>query len=193
MTQKINTNEKIIYATLKLAETTEWCEVTMENIAKAANIEPDALIKNFKSKLTILDAYNQQLDKQMLIEFSDIKKADSIREQLFEILMSRFDTLNKNKIALKSIYKGTVLIDPLASTWGLKSLINSMQVALKIIGTPTSTPIGCVKTKILGLIFMRSFITWIEDQSPDMSKTMSKLDADLAKAELLSRSIPGIN
>ena len=191
--RKINSSEKIISATLKLAEARRWQDISIENIAEAAKVKLNIVNKEFSSKLMILDAFNRQLDRQMAKDFSDIEITGSIREKLFEILMYRFDTLDKYKKALKSIYKGTVPFDPLASTFGLKNLNKSMEVALNITGTPTRTPIGCIKTKFLLIIFIRSFITWLEDDSPDMAKTMSKLDDGLAKAEILNKNISGVS
>jgi hypothetical protein len=103
--------------------------------------------------------------------------------------MARFDLLNRYKIAVKLIYKETVPFDPLASACSLNSLIKSMKIVLNIAGIPTSTLLGCAKTKILSAIFMRSFITWLGDDSTDMAKTMAVLDSDLAKAETFSNGI----
>ena len=150
MPRKISTKEKIISETLKLAETMPWQKITKEDIAKAARVNASIIEKYFSSKLLILDDFNRQLDKQLIKDFSVIDKSGSIREQLFEILMLRFDAMNKYKIALKSIYKGTIPFDPLASARGLKNLINTMEVALNLIAIPTGTPTGCLKTKVLG-------------------------------------------
>lgn len=189
MTRKINPNKKIIFATLKLAVTVPWQEITMDSIAKAAKVKSSVLMEIFSSKLAILDAFNRQLDEQITEEFSNIENVGSIREQLFEILMARFDALNRYKSALKLIYKETVPFDPLASAYGLNNLIHSMEIVLNIVGIPTCTPVGCVRTKVLSAIFIRSFIIWLEDNSADMAKTMAKLDNDLAKAETLGKSV----
>ncbi|MEE2998381.1 MAG: TetR/AcrR family transcriptional regulator [Pseudomonadota bacterium] len=187
--KKIKPNEKIILATLKLAETMPWQEVTMNKIAKAAKIENSTLNENFSSKLSILSAFNRQLDEQAMKNFSNITNMGSIREQIFEILMARFDSLNLHKIALNSIYKETVPIDPIASSHGFNNLINSMEIILNIVGIATRSPLGCIKTKVLGAIFFRSFRTWLKDESPDMAKTMATLDKDLAKAETIMKSL----
>ena len=189
MARKINPNEKIISATLKLAATVPWQEITMDSIAKAAKVNSSILMESFSSKLLILDAFNRQLDEQITEKFSNIENVGSIREQLFEILMGRFDALNRYKSALKLIYKETVPFDPLASTHGLNNLIHSMEIVLNIVGMPTCTLFGCIKTKVLSAIFIRAFITWLEDNSADMTKTMANLDSNLAKAESLGKSV----
>jgi hypothetical protein len=106
--------------------------------------------------------------------------------------MARFDLLNRYKIAVKLIYKETVPFDPVASAYGLNSLVKSMKIVLDIAGIPTHTLLGCTKTKILSAIFMHSFIAWLDDDSTDMAKTMAILDRDLAKVEIFSNGIINI-
>ena len=189
MVYKKNTNENIISTTLKLAETIPWQEITIDSIALAEKIKPSTLLEIFPSKLSILDAFNHQLDTEIRQEFASIEKLGSVRDQLFDILMARFDLLNRYKIAVKLIYKETVPFDPLASAYGLNSLIKSMKIVLNIAGIPTCTLLGFMKTKILSAIFMRSFIAWLGDDSTDMAKTMAILDSDLVKVENFSNAI----
>ena len=190
MVRKINTNENIISVTLKIAETTPWQAISIDGIAKVAKVEPTVLLAMFSSKLSILDAFNRQIDTRITQEFSKIEKTGSVREQLFDVIMARFDSLTPYKKALILIYNDTVPYDPFASVCGFKHLTNSMKIALNIAGISTSTPLGCIKTAILSAIFIRSFTTWLGDNSPDMAKTMAKLDNDLIKAEGLSKSGP---
>ena len=193
MARTINTNKKIISATLKLAETITWQKITMEEIAKAAKVEPSILLQSFSSKLSILDAFNRHLDAEITQEFAKTKKWGSVREQLFDIIMARFDTLNSYKRALRSIYKTTVPYDLRASIRGLNNVTNSMKIVLDISKISTITPLGCIRTKLLSAIFIRSFGAWLNDDSADMAKTMAKLDSDLAKAEKLSNLIANTN
>jgi hypothetical protein len=189
MVHKKNTNKNIISTTLKLAETIPWQKITIDGIAQAEKIESSALLEIYPSKLSILDAFNRQLDAEIIQEFASIEKLGSVRDQLFDILMARFDLLNRYKIAVKLIYKETVPFDPLASAYGLHSLIKSMKIVLNIAGIPTCTLLGFMKTKILSAIFMRSFIAWLGDDSTDMAKTMAILDSDLVKVENFSNAI----
>ena len=188
MVRKINTNENIISTTLKLAETIPWQEITIDGIAQATKIKSSDLLEIFPSKLSILNAFNGQLDAETTQEFSNIEKLGSVRDQLFDILMARFDLLNRYKPAVELIYKKTVPFDLLAGAYGLSNLTKSMGTALNIVGIPTVTLLGCMKTKILSAIFVRSFITWLGDDSTDMAKTMAILDSDLAKVEMFRNS-----
>ena len=184
-----DTDKRIISATLKLAETITWQELTIDKIAKAAKVEPSILLQNFSSKLSILEAFNRQLDSNIRQEFAETKNLGSVREKLFDIIMTRFDHLNSYKQALKSIYKATIPYDLHAAICGLNNVTYSMKIVLNMAEISTKTPLGCIRTKLLSVIFIRSFATWLSDDSADMAKTMAKLDRDLAKAERLSNLV----
>ena len=189
MARKTDANKRIISATLKLAETISWQEITLDNIAKVAKVEPKILLQNFSSKLAILEAFNRQLDANIRQEFAKAKNLGSVREELFDIIMTRFDHLNSYKQALKSIYKATIPYDLHAAICGLNNVTYSMKIVLNMAEISTKTPLGCIRTKLLSVIFIRSFATWLSDDSADMAKTMAKLDRDLAKAERLSNLV----
>ena len=193
MVRKKTTDQTIISMTLKLAENVPWNEITIDGIAQATKIKSSALIKIFPSKLSILDAFNSQVDAEIIEEFSNIKKFEPKRDQLFDILMARFDVLNRHKTAIKLIYKTTVPFDLPASAQGLENLTKSMKVVLNIADIPTSTILGCIKIKILSVIFFRSFVAWLDDESLDMAKTMAMLDGDLTKVEDFSSGISNMS
>jgi len=185
MAGKINHTQKIISSALKLTATKPWAEISMKNIADAAGIKTDILMQYFSSKLSILDAFNRQLDQQseQYIKHSLLK--GSIRDDLFDILMARFDALQPHKLSLNEIYTNTVPFDPLASICGLRSLLISMQSILELVGIEIRSPIGYLKMKVLSAIFFRSFLIWLKDDSVDMAKTMASLNGDLTKIEIL--------
>ncbi len=182
--------EKIITATLKLATTHPWPEITMTDIAEAAKLTPEELKQHFSSKLAILDGFNRQIDDQVAAGFGEASEDETVRDQLFDILMSRFDTLQPQKKAIKSILRETVPFDPKASLCGLGAVMRSMGSALNLLGIKSKTPLGCVKTKALAAVYLRSFKTWLEDDSADMAKTMAILDDGLAKIENLAQIFP---
>jgi AcrR family transcriptional regulator len=190
MARKIDPSEKIIKATLKLAAVTPWREISMADIAEAAKVKPDLLAEKFSSKLAILDAFNKQIDGFVAKGFVNTAPEETIRDQLFDILMARFDALLPHKKAIKSILRETVPYDPIATASGLGCLIRSMRRVLELAGLSSLSPIGCLKTKALLAIYLNSFKTWLVDESADMAKTMVSLDNGLAKAERLANFIP---
>ena len=181
--------EKIIAATLKLATNQPWPEITMADIAEAAKLKPAELMQHFTSKLAILDGFNRQIDDQVAGVFGDASEDETVRDRLFDILMSRFDALQPQKKAIKAILRETVPFDPKASLCGLGAIMRSMALALNLLGIKSKTPLGCIKTKALAAVYVRSFKVWLEDDSADMAKTMAILDDGLAKIENLAQII----
>ena len=190
MARKTDPSAKIITATLELAEIMPWREVSMVNIAEAAKIRPDRLTELFSNKVSILDAFNCQLDEKTIVEFASNKDEDTTRDQLFDILMARFDTLMPHKKAIKAILKETIPNDPIACAHGVRALLRSMRSILELVGIRTISPIGCLKTKSLSALYLRSFKIWLDDESPDLAKTMASLDDSLAKAETYANFLP---
>jgi AcrR family transcriptional regulator len=190
MARKTNPSAKIVTATLKLAAITPWREVSLENIAEAAKIKPDRLTELFPNKVSILDAYNCQLDEKTIMEFASNKDEGTTRDQLFDILMARFDSLTPHKKAIKAILKETIPNDPIACAHGVRALLRSMRSILELVGIRSTSPIGCLKTKSLSAVYLRSFKIWLDDDSSDLAKTMASLDDGLAKAETYANLIP---
>ncbi len=162
----------------------------MDDIAEAAKIKPTLLAEKFSSKQAILDSFNHQIDKKIAVVFANATHEETIRDQLFDILMARFDSLLPHKQAIKSILQETVPFDPIASVCGMQAVMRSMGSTLELAGIGASSPAGCLKTNALMAIYLRSFKIWLEDDSADMAKTMACLDGDLAKAESLANMIP---
>ncbi len=193
MARKSDPSDKIIAATLDLAAEKPWQEISMAEIADAAKIKLPKLKQIFSSKLAILDGFSHQIDDKIASGFPPSFPGgatdETIRDQLFDILMARFDELLPHKKAIKSILRETVPFNPAASISGLNTLLRSMQAALQLAGVKTKPPLGCLMTKALMVIYFRSFKTWLEDDSADMAKTMASLDDGLAKAEYLAKMV----
>ncbi|MDP6258169.1 MAG: TetR/AcrR family transcriptional regulator, partial [Rhodospirillales bacterium] len=78
------TPDKIIAATLKMATTHPWPEISLDDIAEAVKLKPAELKQHFASKLAILDGFNRQIDEQVAAAFGDASENESVRDQLFD-------------------------------------------------------------------------------------------------------------
>lgn len=190
MVRKTDPSKKIISATLKLAAVTPWREISMADIAEAAKLEPALLAETFASKLAILDAFSRQIDDTVTAGFLNPSKEETIRDQLFDILMARFDALLPHKKAIKAILREIIPYDPVASAHAMRVLLGSMSRTLGLVGIRAASPLGCLKTQALTVLYLRSFKTWLEDDSTDMAQTMASIDDGLAKAESLVNIMP---
>ena len=192
MPRKKDYTKKIIDALFNLTPNMPWQDITMEEIAKVVKLDQMELDRYFTSKISILIAYNNQIDQQLNIEFNkSIKGASTdLRDEIFDIIMTKYDMLNSKKDGIRHIFKRRFPIELVANPKSYLNLANSMKLVLNLAGVITNTPIGCLRVNILSGIFLNSFISWLNDDSPDMSKTMVSLDKGLKQAEALQTIMP---
>ena len=192
MPRKKDYTKKIIDALFNLTPNMPWQDITMEEIAKVVKLDQMELDRYFTSKISILIAYNNQIDQQLNIEFNkSIKGASTdLRDEIFDIIMTKYDMLNSKKDGIRHIFKRRFPIELVANPKSYLNLANSMKLVLNLAGVITNTPIGCLRVNILSGIFLNSFISWLNDDSPDMSKTMVSLDKGLKQAEALQIIMP---
>ena len=182
--------KRIILASLKLALERNWNEVSLGEIAKSANMPLIGVYKLFHSKNDILKALNQQMDTEVLANAATVSSKGTIRDQLFELLMLRFDALTREKEAITRIIRCNISRDPIASLIGLKDSKVSMRIIMEAAGISTKTLLGQLKVNGLLTIYLNTICTWLKDDTPDLTKTMADLDKNLARAEAFLYSLP---
>ena len=192
MSRKKDYTKNIIDALFNLTPNMPWQDITMEEIAKVVKLDQIELDGYFTSKISILIAYNNQIDHQLNIEFNKKNKSANLnfRDEIFDIIMTKYDMLNIRKDGIRHIFKRTFPIELVANPKSYLNLSNSMKLVLNLAGVTTNTPIGCLRVNILSGIFLNSFLSWLNDDSLDMSKTMVSLDKGLKQAEALQTIMP---
>lgn len=184
--KKVDPAWHIVATALALAREKNWREIRLADIAAAAKISETDLGTHFSSKRAILEAFNTRINNQVIDPAPGPAAGETIRDQLFELIMARFDALNPHKDALAAILRATVPFDPKTSISGLCAVKRSMRLSLEKAGDSASGIEKIVKVKALSLLYLRIFYIWLGDESGDMSKTMAALDKALARAEALA-------
>lgn len=187
MAKKLDPEEKIVNAALRLAASRGWTGLSLAEIAKAAKVGLSDLSQHFSSKAQILAAYGRRIDEQVLREASPEDMAgETAQDRLFDVLMMRFDALADHKDALKRI-SADLTRDPLAAAPLARPALQSMGWMLEAAGIDSSGIAGAVRVRGLALIWAAAFRVWLQD-SEDQSKTMAELDKRLRDgSELLDR------
>ena len=184
-----NLKAKVIASSLKLASEKEWHQISLRDIATAADLSLIEVHQIFPSKIAILKALNQQMNIEALANLPEFASNTTVRDQLFELLMLKFDTLTRHKQAISCIIRSTIVRDPIASFLGVESSWNAMKNTLETAGVPTVGPIGHMKVNGLLIVYIKTMCTWLKDDSPDLSKTMADLDKGLARAEAFLQNL----
>jgi ubiquinone biosynthesis protein COQ9 len=172
------TNGRIIAAALKLAGECPWSDVTLTDIAKAAEVSLLDLRRAYGSKADILAAFVRAVDDEVLARSPERTSEQGPRDALFEVIMSRFDVLAAYRSALKSI----------AASWPadpalLGALASSQAWMLRAAGISVEGVDGQLRAAGLAAVYASVFRTWLNDDDPGLARTMAALDRRLRRGE----------
>lgn len=177
----------VINAALHLAAARDWANVTLADIADGAGISLSDLARMFDGREDILSAYGRRIDADVL-ESHDTAIDGSHRDKLFDILMERFDRLNRDRDAVVSII-GSLCADPKQMVIALPHLGRSMTWMLEACNIETIGWKGALRVAGLSAIYLYVLRIWKDDASADMAKTMAALDRALDRTERWSETL----
>ena len=178
MARKLDPEEKIVNAAMRLAASRGWRGLSLADIATSAKVSLADLCTHFASKAAILAAYGRRIDAQVLEESStEDMSGETARDRLFDVLMMRFDAMGEEKEALRRI-AADLRRDPIASAPLARPLLQSMGWMLEAAGIDSSGIAGALRVRGLAFVWGAAFRVWLED-GEDQSKTMAELDRRL--------------
>jgi AcrR family transcriptional regulator len=180
---------RVIAGALRLAGERRWRDVTLADIAAAANIRLVDLRREFDTKGDILAAFVRAVDDAVLARTPERSASGttSPRDAIFEVVMSRFDVLAPYRPALKSI----------AESWPadpahLRALAASPAWMLRAARIEPEGFDGKVRTAGLGAVYAAVFRTWLDDDDPGLARTMAALDRRLRRGERTLQSLDDV-
>lgn len=180
--------ERAIHAALDLSSRMSWEMVTLADIADKAHVSLAELHDVFDDKTDVLVAYGRMIDRAVLESCADFDPSTPEKDRLFEILMERFDCLNKNRESVVSILK-SFMPDPKQAVISLPHLGRSMSWMLEAAGIDTSGVKGAIRVAGLTMVYLNVLRTWAKDDSEDLSQTMAALDRNLGRAEQCANTL----
>lgn len=171
----------ILRAAMRLAAEKGWRDTSLPDIAKAAGVTLADLHREFPAKTAILVAFVREIDRMVLRKAAP-GADDSPRDRLFDILMTRFETMAPYREAIRRIVadlrRGATGGAALACT-GLRSHYWMLTAA----GIRADTLRGCYRVAGLAAIYARAFEVWLHDEDPGLARTMAALDRQLMRGE----------
>lgn len=170
-----STYHQVVAASWKLVEEQGLRDVDVNRIAAVTGlsvIEICAILPDQKSILLLL--IDDVLTKIQITPHQLLSEQD----YLFDMLMQGFDQAEPYKLAIQKMWN-----DLKWKPWILLPLLPTFQNKLTQISASLSPKQGIlypVFTEFaLRTIFVKTFLTWIEDETLDLSKTMATLDQSL--------------
>jgi AcrR family transcriptional regulator len=166
-------------AALRLAGKRDWGNITLADVAKEAGLTLSVLSQMFECREDIICAYGRRVDADVLQSFEG---SGSERDMLFDILMERFERLNRDRRAVLSILKASCT-DPKQLVISLPHIARSMAWMCEACGIETQGWKGAARVAGLTGVYVWALRSWRDDESSDMGKTMATLDRALGRME----------
>ena len=178
MLDQLTIRGRLVAAAMKLAAERPWREVTLPDIAAAANVSLVDVRNEFDSKGDVLAAFVRMVDDAVLARVPQRSGSQPARDALFEVIMSRFDVLAAYKPALKSI----------GAAWPMDAVAGARHRPIAGVDAAgcrypqrrRRRP-GARRRSRCGVRFGLSHVAG--DNDPGLAKTMAALDRRLRRGE----------
>jgi ubiquinone biosynthesis protein COQ9 len=188
MFDEFSKRSKAVRAALDLAQQHDWGDITLEDIARQAGLDLADLRREFACKSDILRAFQAEVDAEVLAKVKQAGPDQSVRDRLFDIIMTRFEVMGPYKPALKRIVCYMRCRPGEASLLACSSLASQYWM-LAGAGAKLGGAHAAVRVTGLAAIYGKVFRVWLDDPSPSLDKTMAALDRALSNGErMLARA-----
>lgn len=184
--------KQVVEALMRLAATRRWDEIELGDIATEADLPLGKLRGLFPSKLAMLGGLTRIVDDAVLAELSDDLAGEPVRERLFDLVMRRLDALAPYKPGLRRIAP-VIRRDPLTMAALNRGAVNSWRYMLASAGIPTEDALGTLRVQGAVLLMARVSEVWLEDDEPELSRTMARLDRELKRAGAIMARVEDVH
>ena len=163
-------NINIALKTLKLLKKKSWGEIKLEEIIR----NPKKNKQSIKTKNDLLKNINRYVDYLLKKETSSIEKS-STKDMLFEVIMARFDVLQKYRNSFLTLFE-SFKSKPQKSIMLIPSFLESMFLTASLANIEIKGIKGSLTIKGIFIIYIATYLEWMNDTSKSLEKTMTALD-----------------
>lgn len=173
---------RILSAAMDETAAVGWRHLSLEAVAKRARMKLGEVLAHTPTKAHLLARFADHIDTVALSSVDAVDHAQSVKDRLFDLLMRRFDELQKHRNGVVALMKG-VTRDPGEAAMLLARLSRSMTATLSAAGLSPHGLMGCAQMMGLKAVYLSALRAWQTDESTDMAKIMAALDKALGLAE----------
>ena len=172
-----------------IIENEGWNKFSFEKLAKNLKVDSKTIKIMFRNKIGFLKAFSLMIDEKVIdkLNFEEFKN-NKVKDNLFELIMLRFEELNDYKAGLKNLLND-LKNSPFDFTKVTRNVFDSMELFLDIAKGKENCFFDFIKINIIFIIYSYIFDVWLDDKSEDMNVTMAELDKWLSQAEKYSKNI----
>ncbi len=180
-------DKAVIAAVFDHAALVGWNDVNIVEVAGAAGLALPRVRERFPTRSAVLMRFGLLADQAALAGGSS---EPAPRERLFDMIMLRFDALQRHRRGVLSLME-TLRTDPATAALLYAGTLNGMKWLLDAAGVPTSGLLGVVRVHGLLALWLYALRAWEQDESPDLSATMAAVDRGLDRAVQAEGMWPG--
>ena len=185
--QDIDLDHALIAAVFEQAALRGWPDVSIVDAARDAGLPLDRVRARFPGRIEMLLRFGVMADQAALSGGSEEPNA---RERLFDILMLRFDALQKHRAGVQSLM-AALRTDPGTSFALYGANLRSMKWMLDGAGIPSNGVVGALRVHGLLALWFYALRAWEQDESADLAATMAAVDRGLDRAIQAEGMLPG--
>jgi AcrR family transcriptional regulator len=179
--------DTVLDAFLGLIAEKGFAEVTLRDVAAAADLGLADLHRLYPDKVALAAAFMARIDTAVLAGTPrETDPEETARDRLFDVMMRRYDALRPHREALRALRRAGTR-DPLLALALGPALRRSMSAMLEAASLGSEGLTGALRQNGLLAIHYAVSRTFDRDESLDLSKTMAALDNRLKMAEKWSQ------
>ena len=175
-------------AALSLAARHGWVDISVSEIYAAADILPPASAD--KTVWSLVADILASLDAQVDAEVAD-RLGGSWRDDLFELLMTRFEVMQPQRDAYSDIMPAALTRACHSGRTLTGRLTGMMHATIEKAGVPVTGLRRHAAVVALAGIYLSLLEVWRQDDTPDMAKTMAAVDQRLGWFDEMLKTLSG--
>ncbi len=176
-------DSKLVTAALTLAERHGWNGVTPARLARATRLPPSIAAAFLADPTQTMRAIADAMTAAAIGEYRH-DAGNSPRERLFELMMGRFDRLQRHRGGILALQR-TARNDPRLLAAIVQAIYPQFTTLLQTARIKSEPPRRQLIAAALVAMHGVTFCVWQQDDSADMARTMAALDRQLKRAEAL--------
>lgn len=183
------TDRTLIAAVFAQAALRGWSDVSIADAAREAGVPLAEARVRMPGRGAVLMRFGLMADQAAL---AGVSMGEPPRERLFDIVMARFDVLQRHRAGVLSLM-AALRTDPGTSLLLYGATLRSMKWLLDGAAIPATGIVGGLRVHGLMALWLYALRAWEGDESTDLSATMAAVDRALDRAIQAENLLPGRN
>lgn len=180
-------DQALIAAVFDQAALRGWPDVSIADAARAAEMPLGQARARFPGRGAVLLRFGVMADQAAL---AGVSATETPRERLFDMVMSRFDVLQRHRAGVLALL-AALRTDPGTAMLLYGANLRSMKWLLDGAGIPSTGVVGGLRVHGLMALWLYAVRAWEGDSSADLSATMAAVDRGLDRAIQAENMLPG--